>query len=50
MVKTEQVRQGCQGLEKLGRYVVDMHNPHNNFLIDYLSKNDSFDSEQDLAE
>ena len=38
-----------QGLDKLGRHVVAMSNSSKCFLIDCVSKNDSFVSERDLA-
>ena len=49
MVKTRQIRR-CQGLDKLVKHVAAMQNPPLMlFLIDCVSKNDSFVSEQDLS-
>ena len=48
MAKTEQIRR-FQGLKIPGRHVVVMCNPIMFFLIDRVSKNDSFVSKKDLA-
>ena len=48
MVKTRQIRH-CQRFEKIGRHVGGMLNPHNIFLINCVSKNDSFVSQRNLA-
>ena len=47
-MKAGQIRR-CHGLDKLGRHGTAMRNPVTSFLIDCVSKNNSFVTERDLA-